>query len=191
MKKIAIAIITSIALVLMACDKTTKSDPVSTTAVDVNAKPQEMVQSLTKAASVAAKTGGERDARFPLSALVDPNVAATAELAAIPGMTNELVAVITRARPFSSPSELNTVLLDSADEKSLHSIYRYLFIRVGLNTATEVDFELIPTSLSPQKLASEISRYRPYESMEKFNKEMYKSMSVDETKFLRRYVFID
>jgi hypothetical protein len=66
-----------------------------------------------------------------------------------------------------------------------------LFVKVGLNTGAEEDYKLIPSTMSPGKLAHEFEEYRPYESMDQFRREMAKYVSEEEVAYLVRYVTLD
>lgn len=128
---------------------------------------------------------------FPTVPLIDPNTASEAELSAVPGLSDAAVAAIVAGRPFSSPSALHAVIGDGLSEDDQWAIYNALFIKVGLNTGAEDDYKLIPSTLSPGKLAHEFEEYRPYESMDQFQREMAKYVSEEEVAYLTRYVTLD
>lgn len=129
--------------------------------------------------------------KFVTAALIDPNTAAADVIAAIPGVGTELAQRIVSARPYSTPSALHAVLRESVDESELRTIYSAMFVKVDLNTGSNADYQLIPTTLSPRHLAHEFEEYRPYSSMEQFSREMSKYVSAEEVAFLQRYVTIN
>ena len=59
------------------------------------------------------------------------------------------------------------------------------------NSGAEDDFKLIPSTMSPGKLAHEFEEYRPYDSISQFRREMAKYVSEDEVTYLTRYVTLD
>lgn len=128
---------------------------------------------------------------FTMAPLVDPNTASEAELSAIPGLADAAVAAIMAGRPFATPTALHGAMGESLSEDDQQSIYRALFIKVGLNTGALDDYKLIPSTLSPGKLAHEFEEYRPYESMDQFRREMAKYVSDEEVAHLSRYVTLD
>lgn len=128
---------------------------------------------------------------FTTAPLVDPNTASEAELGAVPGLADAAVAAIMAGRPFATPSALHTIIGDGLSEDDGQSIYGVLFIKVGLNSGAEDDYKLIPSTMSPRKLAHEFEEYRPYESMDQFRREMAKYVSEEEVAYLSRYVTLD
>ena len=128
---------------------------------------------------------------FPTAALIDPNTAPEDVIAAVPGMSEAAVAAILGARPFATPSELDAAIGDSLDDAGRKMVYALVFVKVGLNDGAEEDYKLIPSTMSPRKLAHEFEEYRPYESMEQFSREMSKYVSDEEVAYLERYVTMD
>jgi len=190
MRITSIAIVVLSAVVLASCDNASETNTISSVP-DAVVKANESVKKVTQPVSKESKGLEKNVASFPTAALIDPNTASLDVMQAIPGITAEVIQTITAGRPFSSPTALHAALKSVADEKSISHIYRYMFITVGLNNGAKDDYTLIPTSLSPKKLAHEFEEYRPYESLAQFNKEMSKYMSAEEAVFLQRYVFVD
>jgi hypothetical protein len=123
--------------------------------------------------------------------LIDPNTAPEAVLNGVPGLGGEQVAAIIEGRPFATPTALNAVLGQTLSADELRAIYSAMFIKVGLNTGAEEDYKLIPSTLSPGKLAHEFEEYRPFESIAQFREEMSKYVSEEEVAHLSRYVTLD
>ena len=128
---------------------------------------------------------------FNTAALINPNTASPDVIAAIPGIDAALAQRVIAGRPYATPSALHAVLTDAVDEAGLKKIYSAMFVKVGLNTGNNADYQLIPTTMSPQKIAHEFEEYRPYSSIEQFGREMSKYVSAEEVAFLQRYVTID
>lgn len=139
------------------------------------------------------ETATEDGARQPFSSapLVNPNEVTEAQLAAIKGLAEADVAAIVNGRPFASMSDLNAAISDGKEPRVLRAIYNVMFIKVGLNTGSEDDYKLIPSTLSPRHLAHEFEEYRPYNSIDDFAREMKKYVSAAEVENLKRYVTLD
>ena len=128
---------------------------------------------------------------FVTAALINPNTAGADVITSIPGVDAELAQQVISGRPYATPSALNAVLKDAVDENELKTIYSAMFVKVDLNTGSNADYQLIPSTLSARHLAHEFEEYRPYSSLEQFSREMSKYVSAQEVAFLRRYVVID
>lgn len=185
MKLTSLFFATTALFVISACGQD-KEEPADT-ANDMTDEVEELTNVGDK---VVAITDDVADT-MAAGALIDPNVASTDVIAAIPGVGAELAQKIVSGRPYATPSELHAVLKDAADEDALKIIYSAMFVIVDLNTGSNADYQLIPTSLSPRKLAHEFEEYRPYSSMEQFSREMSKYVSAEEVANLRRYVTIN
>lgn len=127
---------------------------------------------------------------WPTTPLVDPNTASEEDLAAISALGAEGAKIIVDNRPFTLPRELDAALSATMDEEALREVYMHVFMTVDLNTAAEEDLKLIPSSLSARKLAHEVEEYRPYASVEQFEREMSKYVSDKEVAYLKRYVYL-
>ncbi|WP_306249580.1 hypothetical protein [Parvularcula sp. IMCC14364] len=127
---------------------------------------------------------------WPTTALVDPNTAPVDALTNLPGLDSAAAQALIEGRPYTTASELNALLSQSMDEEALREVYKLMFIKVDLNNAAEDDLKLIPSSLSPRKFAHEIEEYRPYASMEQFQREMGKYVSDSELAYLERFVYL-
>jgi hypothetical protein len=128
---------------------------------------------------------------FPSAPLIDPNSATEAELDRIPGLTQAVIDAVITNRPFATPTELHAAIGGQLSEEDQRSVYRLMFVKVGLNSGVEDDYKLIPSTMSPRKLAHEFEEYRPYESIDQFRREMAKYVSDPEVDHLTRYVTVD
>lgn len=140
---------------------------------------------VVEAASEVAVTS-----EWPTTPLLDPNTVEASVLATVPGLDGDVVAAVIAARPFATPSEFDAALGDALDADTKRALYKLVFVKVELNNGDLADYELIPSSLSPGKLAHEFEEYRPYESMSDFTREMAKYVSEDEVAYLTRFVTI-
>jgi hypothetical protein len=128
---------------------------------------------------------------FVTAALINPNTADADVIAAIPGIDAELAQQVISGRPYATPTALHAVLKDAVEASELEAIYNFMFVTVDLNTGSNADYQLIPTTMSPKRLAHEFEEYRPYSSIEQFSREMSKYVSAEEVAFLQRYVTIN
>lgn len=128
---------------------------------------------------------------FASAPLINPNDATEAQLAAIKGLSEADVATIVSGRPFASMSDFHAAISDGKEPEAIKGLYNVLFIKVGLNTGSEDDYKLIPSTLSPSHLAHEFEEYRPYDSLDDFAREMKKYVSAAEVENLKRYVTLD
>lgn len=128
---------------------------------------------------------------FPTTELIDPNSASIDDLAAVPGMNPAAAAEIVNERPFKTQSALDAAIGDALDDEGRKSVYAHVFIKVGLNSGAEEDYKLIPSTMSPGKLAHEFEEYRPYDSLDQFSREMSKYVSDAEVAYLARFVTLD
>jgi len=120
--------------------------------------------------------------------LVDANVAAEKDLAALPHMTGDLVKAVVAKRPFASVTELDAVLAPSLTAEQRAALYGRLWIHINLNSATREEMSLIPRM--GRRMMHEFEEYRPYKSLKQFRKEMGKYVDATEVARLEQYVFV-
>jgi DNA uptake protein ComE-like DNA-binding protein len=121
--------------------------------------------------------------------LIDPNVATAEELSGLPGMTEEMVAAVQAARPFTDALALDAFLTDAGfEEEARESFYARAFIHINLNTASEAEMMLIPGV--GKRMAHEFDEYRPWTSFAQFDKEIGKYVDASEVARLRQYCFV-
>jgi DNA uptake protein ComE-like DNA-binding protein len=142
------------------------------------------VAALTIALAPAAAAQGH-DAHAD-SALVDPNSATTEQLAALPGMTAELARQVVQRRPFQTMLPLDTLLGATLSREQRTELYRHMFVRINLNTASREEIMLIPGV--GRRMAYEFAEYRPYNDMARFRREIGKYVSQAEVVRLEKYV---
>jgi DNA uptake protein ComE-like DNA-binding protein len=120
--------------------------------------------------------------------MLDPNSAGKADLAAIPGMTDAVIAAVIAARPYKDNVALDKVLAASLSEKQRDSVYTRLWLPIDLNKASGAEILLIP-GVGP-RMRHEFEEYRPWTSIEQFRREIGKYVDKDEVARLERYVVI-
>lgn len=144
-----------------------------------------------RAAARAIEEAKAATMNFSTDPLIDPNTATAEQLAAIEGLSEAGAQAVIDGRPFATPRELHAVISEGMSEEDLLSVYTAMFVKVNLNRGESEDFELVPSSMSPAKVAREFDEYRPYREESDFTREMSKYVSDEEVAFLMRYVIID
>ncbi len=124
----------------------------------------------------------------PGAALLDPNRATEAELAAVPGMTAAVTSALLAARPFADMLAVDAALAPHVDEAAREALYGHVWIPLDLNAASEAEILLIP-GVGP-RMAHEFEEYRPYDGMARFRREIGKYVDEREVARLERYVRI-
>jgi DNA uptake protein ComE-like DNA-binding protein len=123
-----------------------------------------LVLAATLAASVRAQVG---------KGLIDPNVAAEAELRTVTPLTAAIAKTLIEKRPFTSVLELNAFLLDQKlTPEQAAEFYRKAFVHINLNTGSREEIMLIPGAGA--RMAREFAEYRPWRNWAQFDKEIGK-----------------
>ena len=118
--------------------------------------------------------------------LLDPNEAASAELAAVEGMTAHAVAALEVGRPFATMVGVHAVLSGAIGDEAAREAYERIWLPISLNDAAREEILLIPGVGG--RMAHEFEEYRPYADMEQFRREIGKYVDDDEVARLERYV---
>lgn len=140
------------------------------------------------ALGVGGPASRAQDGKDPM--LVDPNVATRDQLAAIAGLPPAAVDGLLAKRPFADVVALDAFLLEQKlSREQISELYKELFIRIDLNTATRAAILLIPGV--GNRMAHEFEEYRPYKSIEQFRKEIGKYVDAQEVARLERYVTLE
>jgi len=121
--------------------------------------------------------------------VVDVNTVAEKDLAAMPGMTADIAKAVVAKRPFASPIDLNSFLLEQKlTQEQATALYAKTFVHINLNTASREEIMLIPGA--GKKMAHEFDEYRPWKSWKQFDKEIGKYVGPEEVARLAQYCFI-
>lgn len=120
---------------------------------------------------------------------LNPNTATEAQLRAVPQLSSELVASILQNRPFATTADFNRVVGEKLTPEARYQLYATMFVPIKLNTATQAEIMLIPGMTT--RMAHEFEEYRPYTSMDQFNREIGKYVNQTEVARLRSYVRLD
>lgn len=120
--------------------------------------------------------------------LLDPNVAAEKDIAALPHMNPALAKALVEQRPFLSMGALDTFLSKSLKKEELTDLYGKMFLHLNLNAASREEILLIPNMSA--RMAHEFEEYRPYKSYTQFQKEIGKYVDAKEVARLEQFTFI-
>jgi hypothetical protein len=149
------------------------------------------LDSILSAGGLSAK---QRDDIYRLAFVhVDVNRGSDAELMLIPGMTREKVAAIKGGRPWKSFETFRAELDKSGGAEEAARLEQYLFIPVELNTFTDDIMDTFaPIGVGTRRWKREFAEYRPWKSMEQFDREIGKYVrgNPKELYRLKRYVII-
>jgi DNA uptake protein ComE-like DNA-binding protein len=74
------------------------------------------------------------------------------------------------------------------DDAEVARLEQFVFVPIELNTATDEEILSIPGV--GDRMLHEFKEYRPYKSMEQFNREIGKYVDDDELARLARYVYL-
>jgi DNA uptake protein ComE-like DNA-binding protein len=118
----------------------------------------------------------------------DVNVAAEADIAAMPHMNAALAKELVGKRPFLSMTDLDAFLGTKLTKEQRGELYPKLFLLINLNTASREEILLVP-GIGPRFLR-EFLEYRPYKSLAQWEREMGKYVKADEVARMGQYVFV-
>jgi len=126
---------------------------------------------------------------------VDLNRGTDAELLLIPGMNQARVDAIKAGRPWKSFEQLQAQLgKTAATPAEVARLEQYLFIPIELNTWTDPIMDSFASiNVGTPRWKREFAEYRPWTSMEQFDREISKYLRSrpQELKRLARYVYIE
>jgi hypothetical protein len=124
---------------------------------------------------------------------VDANRGADAELNLIPGMDARKLQAIKAGRPWKDFAQFRMEVAKVATPAEAQRLEQYLFIPVELNTVTDEIMDTFASiGVGTRQWKREFKEYRPWTSMEQFDREIGKYLRGNpaELKRLARYVII-
>ena len=125
---------------------------------------------------------------------VDVNRGTDAELLLIPGVDATKLKAIKAGRPYTTFAQFQTALGKSMNAAEVARIEQYVFIPIELNTfTTEIMDSFASIGVGTRQWKREFAEYRPWTSMEQFDREISKYLRnrPQELKRLARYVIIN
>ena len=120
---------------------------------------------------------------------INLNTASRDEIMLIPGMSARMAHEFEEYRPYTSLEQFRREIGKYVDDDEVARLEQYVFVPLGLNSASEDDLMTIPGMTS--KMVHEFEEYRPYSSMEQFRREIGKYVDDDEVARLESYVTLD
>jgi len=120
---------------------------------------------------------------------LDLNTATDEEIMLIPGMTERMAHEFEEYRPYTSLQQFRREIGKYVDADEVARLAQYVFVPLGLNTATAGQLMTIPGMT--ERMVHEFEEYRPYESLEQFRREIGKYVDANEVARLESYVVLD
>lgn len=120
--------------------------------------------------------------------LLNPNLASSAEIQAVPGLEEHAVQAIEEGRPFLRMSELHAIVSEHVPETGWEAVYRAMWVPIDLNDATDEEILLIPGV--GDRMLHEFEEYRPYVALAQFHREIGKYVDDTELARLAQYVYV-
>ncbi len=120
---------------------------------------------------------------------INLNLSPREELMLIPGLSSRMAHEFEEYRPYTSLDQFRREIGKYVDEDEVARLEQYVFIPLGLNSASSSDFMTIPGMSS--RMVHEFEEYRPYTSMQQFRREIGKYVDADEVARLESYVILD
>ena len=124
---------------------------------------------------------------------VDLNRGTDAEFLLIPGVDAKKLAAIKSQRPWQSFDQFQAALTKATSAQEAARLEQYVFIPVELNTVTDAIMDTFAgIGVGTRQWKREFVEYRPWTSMEQFDREISKYLRSrpNELKRLKRYVII-
>jgi DNA uptake protein ComE-like DNA-binding protein len=121
-------------------------------------------------------------------ARLDANTATAAQLDSVTELTPAQKTAITTKRPFGGTAAFDAAVGGGLTTEQKTALYAKVFVPIDLNKATREEIMLIPGMT--RRMAHEFEEYRPYTSLDQFNKEIGKYVDQNEVARLRSYVVL-
>ena len=155
----------------------------------VAGRPYLSAASLDKVLSQSLEDA-QRDAVYSrLFRPINLNTATEDEIALIPGMSPRMIHEFQEYRPYRSLEQFRREIGKYVDDDEVLRLEPYIFVPLGLNSATAEQLATIPGMTS--RMVHEFLEYRPYRSLEQFRREIGKYVDEDEVARLESYVTLD
>jgi DNA uptake protein ComE-like DNA-binding protein len=159
---------------------------VSTVACSERSADGDQVADTTPA--VATETTASAGSADTQTGFLDPNAATREQLLALPGMDSAAANAVVSGRPYDDMLAVDRALANHLTETERDSVYTRLWRPIDLNSASGDEILLIP-GVGP-RMRREFLEYRPYNSIERFRREIGKYVDSAEVARLERYVTI-
>jgi DNA uptake protein ComE-like DNA-binding protein len=117
------------------------------------------------------------------------NTATREQILLIPNAGPRMVREFQEYRPYKALAQFHREIGKYVDDAELARLEQYVFVPVGLNTASDADIQTIPGVGA--RMLREFKEYRPYKAMEQFRREIGKYVDDEEVARMERYVIIN
>jgi DNA uptake protein ComE-like DNA-binding protein len=117
------------------------------------------------------------------------NTATREQILLIPNAGQRMVREFQEYRPYKSLAVFHREIGKYVDATELARLEQYVFVPIGLNSASDADIQTIP-GLGARMLR-EYKEYRPYKAIDQFRREIGKYVDNKEVARLERYVTVD
>ena len=136
-----------------------------------------------------ADSDGRREVYKTVFRPLNLNTAPREEIMLIPGMSKRMAHEFEEYRPYTSIEQFRREIGKYVDDDEVARLEQYVFVPVGLNSASADEIMAIPGMT--KRMVHEFEEYRPYTSMEQFRREIGKYVDEDEVARLESYVTLD
>lgn len=157
---------------------------VSTVACRDSSREAEQAADTTAAVTTETSAGMTETS----TGFLDPNAATREDLMALPGMDAAAVDALLAGRPYDNMLAVDRAVGSHLTETERDSVYTRLWKPIDLNSASGDEILLIP-GVGP-RMRREFLEYRPYNSIERFRREIGKYVDSAEVARLERYVTV-
>jgi len=120
---------------------------------------------------------------------LDLNNADRDSILLVPGLGDRMAHEFEEYRPYEAMARFRREMGKYVDDDEVARLEQYVFVPMGLNSATAEDFMTIPGV--GKRMTHEFLEYRPYDSLEQFRREIGKYVDEDEVARLERYITLD
>ena len=128
------------------------------------------------------------DLRTKLFEPLNLNAATEKEILLVPGVGKRMAHEFLEYRPYENLARFRREIGKYVDEKEVARLEQYVFVPVDLNSASDEDIRTIPGV--GDRMLHEFKEYRPYDSIERFRREIGKYVDEKELARLERYITI-
>jgi len=161
----------------------------STVNTIIDSRPFSSIMELDAILSGALSDSVKTEVYKQLFVPLNLNTASEAEIKMIPGVGNKMAHEFEEYRPYVKMAQFRKEIGKYVDENEVNRLAMYVFVPVNLNTASDEEILAIPGV--GDKMLHEFKEYRPYDSIEKFRREIGKYVSEEEVAMFERYVTIE
>jgi len=119
---------------------------------------------------------------------VNLNTGTAQEIMLIPGAGKRMAHEFEEYRPWRNWAHFQKEIGKYVNQDEVARLAQYTFIPININTASDADIQTIPGMGA--RMLHEFKEYRPWKSIEHFNKEIGKYVDAKEVRRLGRYVVI-